>query len=115
MLARMLLMSLLACREPEEPVAEQQDDPVVEDVEDLGIYFRIEGVGSQPWPGCGRTRPGLWGWVTERYAGATFDVFIEHDKPEKMYEQAGLDAASITQCALAALGKDSVLYDASRA
>ena len=43
------------------------------------------------------------------------DVFIEHDKPEKMYEQAGLDAASITQCALAALGKDSVVCDASRA
>ncbi|MGI9410975.1 MAG: 1-deoxy-D-xylulose-5-phosphate synthase [Hyphomicrobiaceae bacterium] len=43
------------------------------------------------------------------------DVFIEHDKPEKMYEQAGLDAASIAQCALAALGKDSVVYDASRA
>jgi 1-deoxy-D-xylulose-5-phosphate synthase len=43
------------------------------------------------------------------------DAFIEHDKPEKMYEQAGLDAASIAQCALAALGKDSVVYDASRA
>ena len=43
------------------------------------------------------------------------DVFIEHDKPEKMYEQAGLDAASIAQCALAALGKDNVVYDASRA
>ena len=33
------------------------------------------------------------------------DVFIEHDKPEKMYEQAGLNAAGIVASVLAALGR----------
>ena len=32
------------------------------------------------------------------------DVFIEHDKPEKMYEQAGLNAPQIVATVLAALG-----------
>ena len=32
------------------------------------------------------------------------DVFIEHEKPEKMYETAGLDAAGIVAVVRAALG-----------
>ena len=32
------------------------------------------------------------------------DVFIDHDKPEKMYEQAGLNAPEIVATVLAALG-----------
>ncbi len=32
------------------------------------------------------------------------DVFIDHDKPERQYELAGLDAAAIVRTALAALG-----------
>jgi 1-deoxy-D-xylulose-5-phosphate synthase len=32
------------------------------------------------------------------------DLFIEHDKPEKMYAQAGLDAAGIVHTVFAALG-----------
>jgi 1-deoxy-D-xylulose-5-phosphate synthase len=42
------------------------------------------------------------------------DVFIEHDKPERMYERAGLGAAGIVESVLAALGKP-VAVDASRA
>ena len=33
------------------------------------------------------------------------DIFIDHDKPEKMYERAGLNAAQIMGTALAALGR----------
>jgi 1-deoxy-D-xylulose-5-phosphate synthase len=33
------------------------------------------------------------------------DAFIDHDKPERMYAQAGLDAAGITSKVMAALGK----------
>ncbi len=33
------------------------------------------------------------------------DVFIDHDKPEKMYEDAGLSASSIVTAALGALGR----------
>jgi 1-deoxy-D-xylulose-5-phosphate synthase len=33
------------------------------------------------------------------------DVFIDHDKPEKMYERAGLNAAGIVATVLAALGR----------
>ena len=36
------------------------------------------------------------------------DTFIDHDKPEKMYEAAGLNAAGIVATALAALGNDTV-------
>ena len=32
------------------------------------------------------------------------DVFIPHDKPERMYEAAGLDARSITAAAMSLLG-----------
>ncbi len=32
------------------------------------------------------------------------DLFIDHDKPEIMYAQAGLDAAAIVKCAVNALG-----------
>ncbi|MEQ8393842.1 1-deoxy-D-xylulose-5-phosphate synthase [Thalassobaculum sp.] len=35
------------------------------------------------------------------------DRFIDHDKPELQYAQAGLDAAGIVATALAALGKDA--------
>ena len=33
------------------------------------------------------------------------DAFIEHEKPERMYEQAGLNAAAIVAAALGALGR----------
>ncbi|MET0653718.1 MAG: 1-deoxy-D-xylulose-5-phosphate synthase [Hyphomicrobiaceae bacterium] len=35
------------------------------------------------------------------------DVFIDHDKPEKMYETAGLDAQGIVATVLATLGRDA--------
>jgi 1-deoxy-D-xylulose-5-phosphate synthase len=35
------------------------------------------------------------------------DVFIDHDKPEKMYETAGLDAAGIVATVLTSLGRDA--------
>ena len=35
------------------------------------------------------------------------DVFIEHDKPEKMYDQAGLNAAQIVATVMASLGRDA--------
>ncbi len=34
------------------------------------------------------------------------DVFIEHGKPERMYEEAGLDAAGIVETVFAALGRE---------
>ncbi len=37
------------------------------------------------------------------------DVFIDQDKPEKMYADAGLDAAAIVAKVLAALGRDAVV------
>jgi 1-deoxy-D-xylulose-5-phosphate synthase len=42
------------------------------------------------------------------------DAFIDHDKPERMYELAGLGAAGIVAQALAALGRE-VAPEASRA
>jgi len=35
------------------------------------------------------------------------DIFIDHDKPEKMYDQAGLNAPGIVAAVLAALGRDA--------
>ena len=35
------------------------------------------------------------------------DIFIEHDKPEKMYDQAGLNAAQIVATVMASLGRDA--------
>ena len=35
------------------------------------------------------------------------DVFIDHDKPEKMYEKAGLDAQGIVATVLATLGREA--------
>ena len=43
------------------------------------------------------------------------DVFIEHGKPEQMYERAGLDAAGIVRTVLGALGRDILNDAASRA
>ena len=43
------------------------------------------------------------------------DAFIDQDKPEKMYEIAGLDRNAIVAKALAALGKDALSDGASRA
>jgi len=34
------------------------------------------------------------------------DAFIDHDKPERMYEQAGLDAPQIVATVLATLGRE---------
>jgi 1-deoxy-D-xylulose-5-phosphate synthase len=36
------------------------------------------------------------------------DEFIDHDKPEKMYERAGLDAAGIVATVLATLGRETL-------
>ncbi|RPI45774.1 MAG: 1-deoxy-D-xylulose-5-phosphate synthase, partial [Hyphomicrobiaceae bacterium] len=36
------------------------------------------------------------------------DAFIDHDKPEKMYERAGLNAAGIVGTVLASLGREIV-------
>ena len=36
------------------------------------------------------------------------DIFVDHDKPERQYEMAGLDAAGIVATALMALGRDAV-------
>ena len=35
------------------------------------------------------------------------DRFIDHDKPEAQYAEAGLDAAGIVATALTALGRDA--------
>jgi 1-deoxy-D-xylulose-5-phosphate synthase len=43
------------------------------------------------------------------------DTFIEHDKPEKMYEAAGLNASGIVATVLKALGHDAALARPSRA
>jgi 1-deoxy-D-xylulose-5-phosphate synthase len=43
------------------------------------------------------------------------DVFIDHDKPEKMYADAGLDAAGIVAKALAALGRGELATVTHRA
>ena len=43
------------------------------------------------------------------------DLFIDHDKPERMYELAGLGSAGIVAQALAALGRDALKPEASRA
>ncbi len=43
------------------------------------------------------------------------DTFIDHEKPEKMYETAGLDRNGIVAKALAALGKESLLDGVHRA
>jgi 1-deoxy-D-xylulose-5-phosphate synthase len=43
------------------------------------------------------------------------DVFIDHDKPEKMYAKAGLDARGIAATALAALGREETGGLAERA
>jgi 1-deoxy-D-xylulose-5-phosphate synthase len=36
------------------------------------------------------------------------DTYIEHDKPERMYAQAGLDAAGIVAKVMDAIGQDAV-------
>jgi 1-deoxy-D-xylulose-5-phosphate synthase len=36
------------------------------------------------------------------------DAFIDHDKPEKMYERAGLNASGIVATVLASLGREIV-------
>ena len=43
------------------------------------------------------------------------DTFIDQDKPEKMYAEAGLDAQAIVATALGALGKEKPLEALSRA
>ena len=43
------------------------------------------------------------------------DVFIDHDKPETMYELAGLNAGGIVATALEALGRERMAQDLSRA
>ncbi len=43
------------------------------------------------------------------------DVFIDHDKPETMYELAGLNANGIVATALAALGHEKLTQDLGRA
>jgi len=43
------------------------------------------------------------------------DTFIDHNKPERMYEQAGLTAPGIVATVLGALGRETLLTEASRA
>ena len=43
------------------------------------------------------------------------DIFIDQDKPEKMYEAAGLDRNAIVAKALSALGKEALSDGVSRA
>jgi 1-deoxy-D-xylulose-5-phosphate synthase len=43
------------------------------------------------------------------------DTFIDHGKPEVMYEQAGLSAQGIVTTVLAALGRETLTDAASRA
>ncbi len=43
------------------------------------------------------------------------DIFIEHDKPERMYDLAGLNAGQITNRVLGTLGQDEVADGAHRA
>jgi 1-deoxy-D-xylulose-5-phosphate synthase len=42
------------------------------------------------------------------------DSFIEHDKPQAMYERAGLNASGIVAAVFAALGKDLGAAEAAR-
>jgi 1-deoxy-D-xylulose-5-phosphate synthase len=42
------------------------------------------------------------------------DIFIEHDKPQAMYEKAGLNASGIVAAVFAALGKDLGSAEAAR-
>ena len=39
------------------------------------------------------------------------DIFIEHDKPEKMYELAGLNANAMVETALAAMGMQNAIAE----
>ena len=43
------------------------------------------------------------------------DLFFDHDKPERQYEQARLHAAAIVETALAALGNSAIVEGAARA
>jgi 1-deoxy-D-xylulose-5-phosphate synthase len=43
------------------------------------------------------------------------DQFIDQDKPERMYELAGLSAPGIVATVLGALGRETLLGEASRA
>ena len=43
------------------------------------------------------------------------DTFIDHNKPERMYEQAGLSAPGIVATVLGALGRGTLLTEATRA
>ena len=43
------------------------------------------------------------------------DTFIDHNKPERMYEQAGLSAPGIVATVLGALGRETLLTEANRA
>jgi 1-deoxy-D-xylulose-5-phosphate synthase len=43
------------------------------------------------------------------------DTFIEHGKPDAMYEQAGLTATGIVTTVLGALGRETLDDAASRA
>jgi 1-deoxy-D-xylulose-5-phosphate synthase len=43
------------------------------------------------------------------------DVFIDHDKPQAQYDQAGLNAKHIVATALAALGQADQEFAVSRA
>jgi 1-deoxy-D-xylulose-5-phosphate synthase len=40
------------------------------------------------------------------------DVFIEHDKPERMYARAGLDASGIVAKVFEALGREEPILKA---
>jgi 1-deoxy-D-xylulose-5-phosphate synthase len=43
------------------------------------------------------------------------DIFLDHDKPEKQYEQAGMSAPHIVQQVLVALGQGEAMEAPARA
>jgi 1-deoxy-D-xylulose-5-phosphate synthase len=42
------------------------------------------------------------------------DIYMDQDKPDKMYAKAGLDAAGITAQVMSALGKRTALASGGR-
>jgi 1-deoxy-D-xylulose-5-phosphate synthase len=59
-------------------------------------------------------REGLLDWGLKVRTLALPDSFIEHDKPQVMYEKAGLNVSGIVAAVFAALGKDFSSAEAAR-
>jgi 1-deoxy-D-xylulose-5-phosphate synthase len=72
----------------------------------------IGGFGSQVLPYL--AREGLLDQGLKVRSLVLPDSFIEHDKPQAMYERAGLNARGIVAAVFAALGKDLRSAEAAR-